>query len=195
MKFTSTSVSGAYLIELEKREDERGFLARTWDRREFEEHGIVLNLLEGYTCSTLKKGTVRGPHYVIPPHKEIKLTRVIRGSLYEVIVDLRPDSATYRKWMGMTMKASDYKMLVTPGGCAHAVLTLEDDTEYISYYAPPYDAAHERGIRFDDPAFNINWPIPVSSVSEKDRSWPDFKEARSMNYESGITNKYLDPNP
>ena len=176
MKFSATTVLGAYVLDLEKREDDRGFLARTWDRRDIAKHGIDFEILEGYTCNTLKKGTLRGPHYVIPPHKETKLTRVIRGSLYEVIVDLRPDSSTYKKWLGLTMSASDYKMLLTPPGCAHAVLTLEDDTEYISYYAPPYDADHERGIRYDDPAFNIEWPIPISSVSEKDSSWPDFKQ-------------------
>lgn len=174
MKFIQTSIPGTYTIRLDKHEDGRGFLARTWDKKEFSEHEISFDLLQGYTCTTLKKGTVRGFHFLVPPHEETKLTRVTRGSLYEVVIDLRPNSPTFKKWFGVTLKASDYTMFVIPPGCGHAVLTLEDNTEYIAYYSTYYKAASERGIRHDDPLFAIKWPIPVTIVSQKDRSWPDY---------------------
>ncbi len=155
MKFTPTTIAGSFVVDLEKRADERGFLARTWGKDEFAAHGIPLELLQGYTCGTLKKGTLRGLHYVIPPQKEIKLTRVIKGKLFEVVVDLRPTSPSYKKWEGFELGASDYKLLVVPLGCAHAILTLVDDTEYISLYNVPYDPTNERGIRYDDPTFGI----------------------------------------
>lgn len=167
MKFTPLPIKDAFIVELEKHEDERGFLARSWDREEFRSYGIDLDLLQGYTCWTKKKGTIRGLHYLEVP--ETKITRVTRGKLYEVIVDL--DS---KQWFSAQFSADDYKMLIIPQGCAHAVLTLEGNTEYIAYYSSYYDPAKERGIRFDDPALTIKWPIPVTVVSEKDCSWPDY---------------------
>lgn len=175
MKFTPTTIAGLFVVDLEKRADERGFLARTWDKKEFAKYGIPLDVLEGYTCYTKKRGTLRGFHYMRAPKEEIKLTRVVRGKLFEVVLDLRPASPTFKKWQGFTLSAADRKLLVIPAGCAHAILALEDDTEYISLYNEPYDPTNEGGVRYDDPTFGIQWPIPVTVVSEKDRSWPDYK--------------------
>ena len=168
MKFSKTPIAGAYIVDLEKRKDHRGFLARTWDRKEFREHRIDIDLLQGYLCKTKYKATPRGLHYSSLP--ETKITRVTRGKLYEVIVDLRT-----KQCFGQEFSGYDYKMLITPPGCAHAVLTLEDNTEYIAYYSSYYDASHERGIRFDDPGFGIKWLIPVAVISDKDRSWPNYE--------------------
>ena len=113
---------------------------------------------------------------MIQPYAEYKLTRVIRGYLFEVVLDLRKDSPTYKKYFGIRLAATDNKLMLIPPGCAHAVLTLEDDTEYLSHYSVPYDSKKESGIRFDDPAFQIKWPIPINIVSEKDRSWSNFTD-------------------
>lgn len=173
MKFIPTKIEGVYLINLEKKEDDRGFLARTWDASEFAQNGIDFNILQGYVTSSNKKGTMRGIHYLRVA--EQKLTRVIKGSVYEVIVDIRPDSKTFKQWEAFTLKDIDYKMLYLCPGIAHAILTLEDETEFMSLYSPQYSPGNEGGIRYDDPAFNINWPIPVEVVSQKDKSWEDFK--------------------
>lgn len=174
MIFKPLSIPGTFIVEMEKRQDERGFLARTWDKGEFAKQGIVFEPAQSYSCFTKKAGTLRGPHYVTAPHRETKLVRVIRESLFEVIIDLRPDSITYKKWLGLTIKAQDYHMVLIPPGCAHAVLTLEDNTEYTSLYTPAHNPLVERGIRFNDPIINIKWPISVEIVSEKDKSWPDY---------------------
>lgn len=134
-----------------------------------------MNIVQGYTSLTEKKGTMRGLHYSLPPAKDTKLVRVIRGSFYEVVVDLRPDSSAFMKWWGMTVKALDYKMVIVPPNCAHAVLSLEDDCEHMMYYTEVYDSTHEAGIRYDDPTFAISLPRPVEIVSEKDKAWPDFQ--------------------
>lgn len=175
MIFKQLTIPGAFVVKIEKRQDERGFLARTWDKEEFAKQGILLDPVQSYTCFTEKAGTLRGPHYVIPPHQDTKLVRVIRGSLHEVIIDLRLNSKTYNKWLGLSMKADDYQMVLTPPGCAHGIITLEDNTEYISLYSPGYDPIIERGIRHDDPVFNIKLPIKVEIISEKDKNWPEFK--------------------
>lgn len=174
MKMTPAKISGVFVVELEKREDERGFLARSFDKGFFLQYGIHFDPVEGYTCFSKRRGTIRGFHFLAPPHKEIKLTRVTRGSLFEVVLDIRPDSPTYRKSLGYTFSDTDYSMLLIPSGCAHAVLTLSDDTEYCSLYAPVYEPSIERGIRWNDPAFAIKWPIPVEHISAKDNSWPDY---------------------
>lgn len=176
MKFIETKIKGVYLIELEKKEDERGFLARTWDVNEFKKNGIDFNILQGYITSSIKKGTIRGFHYLTIPEK--KLTKVSKGSVYEVVIDVRPKSSTYRQWEAFILKDTDYKMLYVGSGIAHAILTLEDNTELMSLYSPPYAPGNEGGIRYKDPAFDIKWPISVEIVSEKDRSWEDFNDNR-----------------
>lgn len=173
MKFIETKMKGVFLIELEKKEDERGFLARTFDVDEFKEKGIDFNPLQGYVTRSVKKGTMRGFHYLKVP--EQKLTRVTKGSVYEVVIDIRRDSQTFKQWEAFTLKDTDYKMLYVGRGIAHAILTLEDSTELMSLYSPLYASGNEGGIRYNDPAFNIDWPIEVRHVSKKDLSWEDFK--------------------
>jgi dTDP-4-dehydrorhamnose 3,5-epimerase len=172
MKFTETKIKGVYLINLEKKEDDRGFLARTWDVGEFKRNGIDFDILQGYITHSVNKGTMRGLHYLKVP--EQKLTKVIKGAVYEVVIDVRPDSKTFRKWEAFTLRDTDCKMLYVCPGIAHAILTLEDNTELMSLYSPSYVSGNEGGIRYNDPAFNIKWPIEVKHVSEKDKSWEDF---------------------
>lgn len=173
MKLSPTKINGAFLVELEKKEDERGFLARVWDKKLFEEHGIDFSILQGYITLSKNKGTMRGFHYLKVDEK--KLTKVIKGSVYEVIIDVRKDSKTYKQWEAFTLKDSDYKMLYMGPGIAHAILTLENNTELMSLYSPEYASGNEGGVRYNDPAFAIPWPIEVQNVSEKDNSWEDFK--------------------
>ncbi len=173
MKFQETKIKGVYLIGLEKKEDSRGFLARTWCQEEFESHGIDFTLLQGYVTYSYKKGTMRGFHYLTVPEK--KLTKVTKGSVYEVVIDIRPKSPTYKKWEAFTLKDTDYKMLYMEPGIAHAILTLEDNTELMSMYSPAYFPGNEGGIRYNDPNFGIEWPVEIVAVSDKDMSWADFK--------------------
>jgi len=175
MKFTETKIIGSYIIELEKKEDARGFLTRTWSKDEFAQNGVNVDLVQGYTSFTKKKGTMRGIHYRTAPPYVAQLTRCLTGAIYEVLVDLRPGSKTFKQWEGFEFKPDDNKMLFIPEGCAHAVLTLEDNTLYINLYSQFYNGEIESGIRYNDPAFNIKWPIDVTKVSEKDLSWEDFK--------------------
>ncbi len=172
MKFNKTSINDVFLIDLDKKEDERGFLARTWGVKEFSDAGIDFNLQEGYVTNSKNKGTIRGFHFLKTSEK--KLTRVLRGSIYEVVIDVNPKSPTFKKWQAFTLKAEDYKMLYMGPGIAHAILTLEDSTELMSLYSPAYAPGNEGGIRFDDPSFVIPWPINITYVSEKDTLWEDF---------------------
>lgn len=173
MKFIKTKLNGVFIIELEKKEDNRGFLARTWDQKIFQENGIDFNILQGYITLSKNKSTMRGFHFLKVDEK--KLTKVIKGSVYEVVIDVNPNSPTYKQWEAFTLNDTDYKMLYMGPGIAHAILTLEDNTELMSLYSPEYTPGNEGGIRYNDPSFIIPWPIEVTSVSEKDMSWEDFK--------------------
>lgn len=175
MKFIKTKFAGVYIVELEKKEDERGFLARWWDKDEFKKYGVDLKMTQGYISYSKNKGTLRGFHYLGGPKKEIKITKVLRGSVYEVVLDLRKNSSTYKKWQGFKFVADDYKMLLVPKNFAHAILTLQVDTEFMTLYSPNYDPKHEKGIRFSDSQFKMKWPVKVKYISEKDQSWPNFK--------------------
>jgi dTDP-4-dehydrorhamnose 3,5-epimerase len=178
MKFIETKIKGVFLIELEKKVDERGFLARTWGVGEFKERRIDFNILQGYVTRSLKKGTMRGFHYL--KVAEQKLTRVVRGAVYEVVIDIRPKSKTFKKWQAFALKDTDYKMLYMGAGIAHAILTLSDNTELMSLYSPVFVPGNEGGIRYNDPGFNIDWPIEVKHVSKKDLSWEDFKDIKNQ---------------
>lgn len=173
MKFIKTKIEGAYVIELEKKEDNRGFLARTWDHQEFSQNGIDFVISQGYITRSVKKGTMRGFHFLTVPER--RLTRVTKGSVCEVIIDVRPDSKTFKKYEIFTFKDTDHKMLYIGPGIAHAILTIKDNTELLSLYSPRYNSGNEKGIRYDDPSFNIKWPIRITKVSKKDLSWEDFK--------------------
>lgn len=178
MEFTKLTVDGAYVIRLEKRGDERGSLTRIWCAKEFSENGISVSLKQGYSSTTKHKGTIRGIHCQVAPLAEDKLTRVVKGKIFEVIVDLRKDSPTFMKWEGVMLSDEDEKMMFIPAGVAHGFLTLTDDVVFENMSSQPFTPEYEKGIRYNDPAFNIEWPIPVIHVSEKDKSWKNFSPKR-----------------
>lgn len=161
-------------MDLDKREDERGFYARAWCKDEFEGHGLDAAFIQTNTSFTCKAGTVRGLHYQEHPYAETKLMRCIRGAIHDVIIDLRPESPTYRRWEGFDLTADNRKALYVPKGFANGFVAVEDDTEVLYSVTESYQPQYERGIRYDDPAFDIRWPVEIAVVSEKDRSWPDY---------------------
>jgi dTDP-4-dehydrorhamnose 3,5-epimerase len=177
--FTETKLAGAYLIEPELLRDERGFFSRMWCQQEFAVRGLRAGFVQGNLSYSARAGTLRGMHYQVAPDAEVKLVRCTRGSIYDVIVDLRPASPTYRDWSGAELSAANYRMLYVPEGFAHGFQTLEDETEVSYEVSQFYRPGSEQGLRYDDPAFGIAWPIGVTVVSEKDRSWSTFgvKEA------------------
>lgn len=174
MLFDECKLKGAFVIDPEKREDQRGFFARAWCRKEFEAHGLNSDCVQVNVGYNRTGGTLRGMHFQIAPHAEAKLVRCTRGAVYDVIIDLRPDSPTYREWVGVELTADNHRMLYVPEGFAHGYQTLTADTE-ISYQTSQfYHAEAARGVRHNDPAFGILWPRKVELISEADRSWPDF---------------------
>ena len=174
MIFTETKLPGAFIIELEPIEDSRGFFARSWSADEFAAHGLVTQILQANISFNKLKGTLRGMHRQAQPFSEVKIVRCTRGAIYDVAIDLRPDSPTYRQWAAVELTADNHRMFYIPEDFAHGFQTLEDDTEVTYHVSQVYTPAAERGARFDDPAFQINWPLPVSVISDKDRHWPDF---------------------
>jgi dTDP-4-dehydrorhamnose 3,5-epimerase len=174
MKFYPTPLKGAYLIELERRGDERGFFARLFCERELEAAGLIARFVQANNSLSAKIGTLRGLHYQLPPAAEAKLVRCIRGALYDIILDIRPDSPTFGKWFGAELNDENRAMMYVPKGFAHAILTLRDGTEALYLVSCFYEPREERGVRFDDPRFAIQLPIQVTELSAKDRSWPDF---------------------
>jgi dTDP-4-dehydrorhamnose 3,5-epimerase len=175
--FNPTPLSGAFTIELEKRGDHRGFFARFFCAREFTAHKLETNIVQINNSLTQTKGTLRGMHYQLPPAAEVKVVRCVRGRLYDVIADLRPDSPTYRQSFGHELSAENRTMMYVPRGFAHGFITLEDDSEALYLVSAEYAPEAERGFRWDDPAFSIVLPAAVTEISAKDRSWPDFDEA------------------
>jgi dTDP-4-dehydrorhamnose 3,5-epimerase len=174
MIFTAAPTAGAMVIDLESIEDERGFFARTYCAREFAAHGLDARVSQCNTSFNRAKGTVRGLHFQRPPHAEAKLVRCTRGAAYDVIVDLRADSPTYLRHFGVELSARNRKMVYVPEGFAHGFQTLEDDTDIFYQMSAPYVAQAAGGVRWDDPLFAIEWPLAVSVISERDRSYPDF---------------------
>lgn len=174
MIFKETALKGAYLIELEKIRDERGFFARAWCQREFAAAGLTARIAQTNVSYSAKRGTLRGMHYQVQPHAEAKLIRCTRGAIYDVIVDLRVDSPTYRQWIGVELTADDHRMLFVPENFAHGFLTLSDGVEVTYQVSEFYTPGAERGIRWNDPAIGIKWPMEPTVVSRKDMSWPDF---------------------
>ncbi len=174
MRFIETKVSGVFVIEMELREDNRGFFARSWCSKEFEARGLLSRIAQINAGFTARRAGLRGLHFQVAPHAESKTVRCTRGSIFDVAVDLRPDSPTHKQWVGFELTAENHRMVYIPEGCAHGYQTLVHDSEveYLTsqFYAP--DSA--RGVRFDDPAFGINWPLPVGLISEADKSWPGY---------------------
>ena len=173
MRFTETKVAGAFLIEPEPIADERGFFARTWCREEFADQGLNPELAQANISFNHHKGTLRGLHYQAAPHEEAKLVRCTRGAIWDLALDLRPGSPTYRAWSGAELSDANRAMLYVPEGCAHGFLTLTDDAEVAYQMSAPYAPEAARGVRFDDPAFGISWPGEVVVVNERDRGYPD----------------------
>ncbi len=174
MIFRPTDLPGAVIIEPEKREDERGFFARTWCQREFTEHGLNPRVVQCSVSFNLRKGTLRGMHYQAAPFPEAKLIRCTRGAIYDVIIDLRPESPTFKRWVAVELAADNHRMLYIPEGFAHGFQTLEDQTEVFYQMSEFYAPESARGVRWDDPAFHIAWPPGERIISERDRSYPDF---------------------
>ncbi len=174
MKFIESPLKGAHTVELEKRGDDRGFFARFFCTEEFAAEGLTNSFAQINNSLTGKKGTLRGMHYQLAPSAEVKVVRCISGALFDVILDLRPDSPTFGKWFGETLSAENRLMMYCPKGFAHGFITLEENTEALYLVSDPYAPEFERGIRFNDPKFNIEWPIEPLEISDKDKSWPDF---------------------
>jgi dTDP-4-dehydrorhamnose 3,5-epimerase len=172
MKFIETKLQGAFIIRPDIIEDERGFFARTFCRREFEDHGLNPDLVQCNISFNKQKGTLRGMHYQAAPHTEAKLVRCTAGAIYDVIIDLRRDSPTFRQWLAEELAADSYCMLYIPQGCAHGFQTLTDNAEVFYQHSAAYSPDHACGIRFNDPALNIAWPLPVSVISAKDQIYP-----------------------
>lgn len=174
MIFLETILKDAYIIDLERREDERGFFARSWCRKEFENYGLSSEIAQCNISRNRKKGTLRGMHYQVKPYEEAKFVRCTRGALFDVIVDIRPDSPSYRKHIGVVLSEENCRMLYVPQGFAHGFLTLKDETDIFYQISEFYVANQASGFRWNDPFFAIPWPAEVTTISERDRGYPDF---------------------
>jgi dTDP-4-dehydrorhamnose 3,5-epimerase len=172
MIFRETTLKAAFVIEMEKFEDKRGFFARAWSRKEVEANGLISRVAETNISFSKRRGTLRGMHYQVAPYEQVKLVRCTAGAIYDVIIDMRLDSPTYRKWTGVELTAENYRMLYVPEHFAHGFQTLEDDTEVTYQVSQFYSPESERGVRYDDPVFQVEWPRPVEVISEKDIAWP-----------------------
>ena len=177
MIFTPTPLAGAYLIDLEKKGDDRGFFARAFCENEFSAHGLVGHFCQVNNSLSAPKGTLRGMHYQLAPRAETKLVRCVRGSLYDMILDLRDGSPTFGDSFGAELTAEDRRMMYVPKGFAHGFLTLVDNTETIYFVDEFYSPEHERGIRYNDPNFKLQWPDAPTVISDKDKNQREFDPA------------------
>jgi dTDP-4-dehydrorhamnose 3,5-epimerase len=174
MIFRKTKFDGVFIIEIEKQEDERGFFARSWDTKEFEKYGLNNKLVQCNISYNKNKGTIRGMHYQIAPYEETKIIRCTKGKIFDVIIDLRTKSKTFKNWIGIELSSNKHNMLYVPGGIAHGFQTLEDNTEIFYQMSEFYNPKFARGIRWDDPTFSIKWPLSVNFISIKDKSYENF---------------------
>ncbi len=174
MIFTETRLKGAYLVEIEPRVDSRGFFGRGWCKKEFDAQGLNPDLVQANIGFSVRRGTLRGMHYQLPPCQEAKLVRCTMGAVFDVIIDLRRDSPTYTQWLGIELTAQNRLMLYVPEGCAHGYQTLVDDTEVFYQTSRSYAPELARGVRYDDPAFGVLWPTAVQAISDADRGWPPY---------------------
>jgi dTDP-4-dehydrorhamnose 3,5-epimerase len=172
MIFTESGLKDAYIIDLEEKHDNRGFFARTFCAKEFEAHGLKSVVAQCNLSFNHKKGTLRGMHYQIPPAAETKLIRCTQGAIYDVIIDMRPESPTYLQHIGVELTAENHRALYVPEMFAHGYQALTDGAEVVYQVGEFYTPGYERGLRFDDPFFNIQWPMEVTVISEKDQNWP-----------------------
>ncbi|MHB8472055.1 MAG: dTDP-4-dehydrorhamnose 3,5-epimerase [Gammaproteobacteria bacterium] len=175
MKYEPLPLQGAFLIELEPTVDERGFFARTFCREEFSARGLNFTIEQCSVSFNSRKGTLRGMHFQKNPHEEVKVVRCTHGSIYDVIIDLRPDSVTFTRWAGIELNAANHKAIYIPEGFAHGFLTLAEKTEVLYQMSQPFHPKSAAGVRWDDPVFAINWPNAIDVISERDNSYPDFR--------------------
>jgi len=177
MKFTETGLEGAWIVDVEPLSDDRGFFGRTWCAKEFAEHGMVADIAQCNLSYNHRRGTLRGLHYQVPPAAEAKFVRCTAGAVHDVIVDVRPDSDTYLQWVGVDLTAENRRALYVPPMFAHGYLTLTDGAEVIYQVSEFYTPGAERGARYDDPLFRIDWPVAIDVISEKDAAWAPFEAA------------------
>lgn len=175
MVFAETGLPGAMIVEVERHADERGFFARSWCTREFAERGLNPTVVQCNVSGNRARGTLRGMHYQVAPHAEAKLVRCTKGAIYDVIIDLRPSSPTFLQHVGVELTADNHRALYIPEGFAHGFMTMQDDSEVFYQMSALYEPAAARGVRWNDPMFRIDWPLPVSVISTQDREYPDFK--------------------
>ena len=174
MQFRELEIAGAFVIELDQLVDERGFFARTWCEREFTEHGLEPRLAQCSVSYNRSQGTLRGMHVQLPPFAETKVVRCTAGAIYDVVLDIRPDSPTFSRWIAVSLTAENRKAVYVPRGCAHGFQTLADQTEVYYQISEFYAPEQARGVRWNDPRFGIVWPQPISTMSPKDSSYPDY---------------------
>lgn len=172
MEFQPTDIDGAFLVVPKKIGDDRGFFARAWCTHEYEAAGLKATIVQSNMAVSAQKGTLRGLHYQTAPHQEVKIVRCVRGAMFDVIVDLRPASPTYLKWVGYRLDTENHHALYVPEGCATGYMTLEDDTEMYYHTTAAYAPDSATGVRWDDPAFGIEWPLEPTVLSEQDQAWP-----------------------
>jgi dTDP-4-dehydrorhamnose 3,5-epimerase len=174
VQFLETEIAGVFIVEPDLHHDTRGFFTRTWSAREFGERGCVPDIVECNVSFNRSAGTLRGLHFQAAPHAQPKVVRCTAGAIWDVAVDLRAGSPTFKRYAGVELAARNHRQLFIPAGCAHGFITLEDDTEVFYQMGSAYDAASSRGYRWNDPAFNIRWPRPVAIILDRDNSYPDF---------------------
>ena len=177
MRFVETAVAGVWVIEPERYEDDRGFFARTWDRIVFAERGLTPAFVQSSISYNRRRGTLRGLHYQVAPHQEAKLVRCTAGAVFDVAVDIRPSSETFRQWFGVELSAENRLGLYIPEGCAHGFLTIAHDSEIAYQISELWAPEAAQGVRWNDPAFGIEWPGDVVVINERDRTYSDFQAA------------------
>lgn len=176
MKFVETDFKDCYIIDVKREIDRRGFFARVWDKEIFEKYNLNTDLVQCSISFNEKKNTLRGMHYQIHPYQEVKLVRCTNGRIFDVVIDLRRDSKTYKRWMGIELTRENFRMIYIPEGMAHGFQTLEDNTEVFYQISQQYMPQYSRGIRWNDPSFSIKWPYELPILSEKDGKYPNFEE-------------------
>lgn len=180
MIFTEGGITGAFIVDPERREDARGFFARVWSAEDFAAQGLNTSIVQCNVSYSARRGTVRGLHLQLPPFQEAKYVRCTSGAVYDVIADLRPDSSTYLRWIAVELTQENRRALYVPEGCAHGYQTLSDASEVTYSVSAAHNPAAEAGVRYDDPLFSIDWPLEITTVSDKDRRWPDFAPDRGL---------------
>lgn len=180
MTFTETKLKGAYIIDVDRLEDDRGFFGRLWCEKEMKDRGLNANIVQSNISFSKKKGTLRGMHFQKKPFQETKLVRCTKGAVYDVIIDLRPNSETYKQWIGVDLTENNRRMIYVPENFAHGFITLEDNSEVYYLVTQFYNKEYEAGLRWNDKSFDIEWPVEVIEISDKDSIHPDFNLANIL---------------